>query len=248
MTNKETENTNLEKPPPDWGSDGLSEFIELAYKQRWATFYNKKQWFQRLTEIDSCFVQFAKGWTNPGNSLTPLLFLRCHAAYRATCEHAMAGQNPEAFVLLRSCLEYAGYALHISRNPSLGEVWLKRHDNSNSINRVKNEFSIKNIRNTIKITNIHIEEIFADLYKRAIHFGGHPNEFAVTTNTKIVTRPGGVLFQSLYLSGDNLSLDHAIKSTAQCGICALEILKDIFPERFELLGISENILNLRRGL
>ena len=40
---------------------------------------------------------------------------------------ALAGQFSELFVLMRSCLEYAGYAILIFTSPHLEEVFLNRH-------------------------------------------------------------------------------------------------------------------------
>jgi hypothetical protein len=52
------------------------------------------------------------------------LFVRCHAAFKTASGLAAAGQAAEAYVMHRSMLEYAAYALHINRNPELAQVWL----------------------------------------------------------------------------------------------------------------------------
>ena len=48
--------------------------------------------------------------------------------------------------------------------------------------------------------------------------------------------------------GDGPALDIALKTTAQCGMCAMEILQGVFNARFELLGINAAMLELRKGL
>jgi hypothetical protein len=50
----------------------------------------------------------------------------------------------------------------------------------------------------------------------------------------------------LLLSTDALAVEHVIKSTAQVGLCLLYIYKNIFEAKFELLGINEEVQNLRR--
>jgi len=235
-------------PPPGWAADSLTEFVEKAYRSRFATFHNKKGWSRRLINLDGCFMQVAKEWLNPRDLITPLLFLRCHSAYRAACEHAMAGQVTDAFPHIRVCLEYAGYALYIHRNSELAETWLRRHDDESAKNAVRNEFKVSNVRATIEKANRHTAKVFDKLYNRAIDFGGHPNEQAITSSLKITDLGDRKLYESIYLHEEGLALDHALKTTAQTGVCALEILKEVFPERFELLGVRAALLELRKGL
>ncbi len=235
-------------PPPGWAADSLTEFIETAHRNRFATFANKKDWSQRLANLDGCFMRAAEEWLSPRNPLTPLFFLRCHSAYRATCEHAMAGQVTDTFPHIRVCLEYAGYALHIHKNPELAEMWLRRHDDETTKKAVIDEFKVSNIRATIEKANRHAVKVFSELYDRAIDFGGHPNERAIMSSLKITDLGDRKSFESLYLHSDGPPLEHALKTTAQTGVCALEILQEAFPERFKLLGVSADLLELRKGL
>lgn len=190
----------------------------------------------------------AKDWINPIKIIEVLLFHRSHAAFRSACEHAVAGQTADVYPLIRACIEYAGYALHMSENKGLDELWLKRHDNGATIKAVKTHFTIANIRTTIGQKNRHIGKVFKELYNRTIDFGGHPNERAITGNMDIIDQDGGTKTTSLYMQKDSIFLDQALKTCAQSGIASLEILQEVFPERFELLGVRQDILILRRGL
>jgi hypothetical protein len=235
--------------PPGWGADSLTEFMERAYHGRFATFVNKKDWFRRLAGLDDCFVRVAKkDWLNPRDMLTPLFFLRSHAAYRAACEHAMAGQVTEAFPQIRVCIEYAGYALHIDKTPGLDEIWLRRHDDETARNTAKGAFQIGKIRPTIEKANRHAAKVFDELYERAIDFGAHPNERSITGNLRITDLDDRTSYEQIYLHDDGPPLIHALKSTAQAGVCALEIFQEIFGPRFELLGVRAEVLELRKGL
>ena len=234
--------------PPGWGDDDLTSYFELAYRNRFATFANKRPVFDRLIAIDSCYMEIAKNWLNPKKLMEAILFLRCHTAYREACEHAVAGQTAGVFPLVRVCLEYAGYALHMSENEGLDELWLRRHDDVDSKKAMKNEFTPANVRATIKTKNQHIEDVFKNLYDRTIDFGAHPNERSITANLTIIDQEKSKKFESVYAHGDGPQFDHALKTCAQTGIASLEIFQDIFPGRFELLGIRHKILSLRQGL
>lgn len=235
-------------PPRGWTADSLTEFMETAYRNRFATFDNKKDWSRRLIALDGCFMRVAKDWLNPPNLLIPFFFLRCHSAYRAACEHAMSGQVTDAYPQIRACLEYSGYALHIHKNAGLAETWLRRHDDDATKKKVKNEFTIAKVRATIESADRHAAKVFSDLYERAIDFGGHPNERAITSSMRVIDQGDQKTYESIYLHGDGIALDHAIKTTAQTGVCALEILQAAFPERFEILGVRADLLELRKGL
>jgi hypothetical protein len=234
--------------PPGWASDTLSEFIELAHRNRFATFANKKAGYRRLARIDLAFVQAGKDWLNPKGLVPPFLLFRSHAAFRGACEHALAGQVAELFPQVRASIEYAAYALHIHKNPGLEEVWLRRHDDEKSLKTVKSQFHGDKVSETIVKANRAIGSVFKQLYQRAIDFGAHPNERSVTSNASIKQHVGRKELQQIYLHGDGLQLDHALKTTAQAGVCALEIFNEVFGPRFELLGIRAELLVLRRGL
>jgi hypothetical protein len=233
---------------PNWEADDLTAFMEAAHRNRFSTFVHKKEWFQRLIDIDGCFMTVAKDWLNPDNVLTPLFFLRSHAAFRAACEHATSGQVSETYPEIRICLEYAGYCLHIHKNAGLDKIWLRRHDNEYALKAVKNNFKISAIHNTIKGSNRHAAEVFDKIYQNTIDFGAHPNERAITSSSQIIKGEDKRKIVQMYLHSNGVEHDLSLKTTAQAGICALEILQSVFSARFALLGVREKILELRRTL
>jgi hypothetical protein len=78
-------------PPPGWGNDELSKFLQATHQQQYATFFNKREAVGRLVAIDGLFVRVSTGWLNPESEIEAMLFLRCHAAFRAAAGEAMAG-------------------------------------------------------------------------------------------------------------------------------------------------------------
>ena len=92
--------------PAGWGKDSLSAFIELANLNTLGAFVHYKDWFTRLQEIDAAFDKFSQNMLNISVFYEPFLFVRLHSSYRAAIRLAVSGQMPEAFSLLRGCVEY----------------------------------------------------------------------------------------------------------------------------------------------
>jgi len=234
--------------PPNWGNDSLSKYIQAAHENRFATFVHKKQWFCSLADIDACFVTILHEWLNPSSQVTPLLMIRAHAAYRAACEHALAGQCADVFPAVRVTLEYAGYASYMHLHPNADEVWLKRHDSDAARKEIRRNFTIANMCEAISAKNKAAADAFNTLYQRAIDFGAHPNEQAVTGNMSLAESDERIEYKQIYFHGDGNKLEHGLKTVAQTGVCALEIFQDVFPGRFEILGGKYKLLELRKGL
>ena len=234
--------------PASWEKDDLSKFLQAAHHNRVATFANKRAQYQRLANIDACFLTIATNWLNPVSKITPHLFVRAHATYRAACEHALAGQLAEVFPMVRVSLEYAAYALHLFDQPSLEEVWLRRHDSETTVKAVKEAFKVLNIKKTVEKYDRHNARVFDELYQRAIDFGCHPNEGALTTSLKLIETDNKVDYLQICLHGDGIQLEYGLKTVAQTGICVLQVFQDVFKGRFELLGVRSSLLELRKGL
>jgi hypothetical protein len=234
--------------PPGWGLDGLSSFWEAARNNQFGTFVNKRPIFEKLVGIDNAFTAVSKDWLNPNDTFAALLFLRCHVAFKTASGLAAAGQAAEAYVMHRSMLEYAALALHINRNPKLRQVWLDRQKDEASKKASRNAFWHGKIKKTVVAVNPHAGKRFEDLYQWTIDLGAHPNERSVTGNMKMVDEAGRRTMQTISQHADGPPLDLALKRTAQCGVCSLEIFQGIFNTRFELLGVNATILELRKGL
>jgi hypothetical protein len=57
-----------------------------------------------------------------------------------------------------------------------------------------------------------------------------------------------LIMGAIFQHGDHPALDLVLKTTAQCGVCSLEILQGVFNALFELLGVNAAILELRKSL
>ena len=141
-------------------------------------------------------------------------------------------------------LEQGGYAILINRKPELEEVWWNRHESDAARKKVPGEFSLAKIKDSIASSDPGLSGIFCTLYERTIDFGAHPNEMSVTSGIRIEEKE----INLIYLHGDVLVLDHSLLTVAQVGVCVLLIFQEIFREQFELLGVSSELLKLRKSL
>jgi len=233
------------KLPLKWAEDSLSDFIQAAFKNTLATFVQKKQAFNLLLEVDGIFKGISGNLDYTEIPLVGAFFHRSHSAFLASCRLSMSGQAAETFPQLRSCLEYALYALHINENPTLAEVWLRRHENEESLKKIKRSFLHVDIMKTLLARDIALHSSLSKLYQRTIDFGGHPNERAVSSSSKMWQEGDTTVIRIQSLHGDSRALDHALGTTAQIGLGSLLVFQLIYKERFDHLGLRETIESLK---
>ena len=160
----------------------------------------------------------------------------------------MSGEAPETFPLLRACLEYALYVVHINRNPGHGEIWLRRHDDDAARSKAKRNFQHVTVMETLERADATLAGQIKKLYERSIDFGAHPNERAMTGSMHIEEVSDGKVFSANYIHGDALVLAHLLKTTAQVGVGALLMLSIVFRDRFRLLTIDMSLDRLKTVL
>jgi hypothetical protein len=229
---------NLNRPrPEDWLKGSLFSFIEECWSNSVAVIGNKNVTGARLAAIDAVFDEAHRN-LKPSDitQLVPsLLMLRSLSAFRAS---VMVGLSlpSDSFPLQRSCLENAKYARLIATSIELSAHWLKRDQDP----QAKNRFSNRAVREAVASKDGTLAAIYQDLYERSIDFGAHPNEKSVV-NAIIKESLGTGTLQFRLLGGDTLELDHALRSCAQVGICALKVLNPVFETQFETINFSHKI-------
>jgi hypothetical protein len=112
---------------PTFGDDDLTRFLQVVNSNQIANFANFPEPYDLMRRVNDCFSTAGENLVDPKPVMTGPLFLRSQYAYKTTVGMALAGQAVEAFVMMRSCLEYAGYALLMFEDPAQEEVFLKRH-------------------------------------------------------------------------------------------------------------------------
>jgi hypothetical protein len=111
----------------------------------------------------------------------------------------------------------------------------------------KKAFQHVAVLESVRAANQQAAARFEEIYQRTIDFGGHPNERAVTANLQIdKEEPGRLEVRAILLHCDGVQLDMALKTTAQCGMIALELLETLYSAKFMLLGIKDAMLALQK--
>lgn len=241
-------NVNLRQPPSGWGDDSLSEFIDKTRNNVFASFERLRPQYKRLADIDSAFRVIGQNLDNPPDWFTALFLFRAHSSYLGGAHLALAGQLPEAYMLLRGCLENGLYAFYFHRNPDSRDRWLRRHEGNSAKKTVQSEFQIRALLRLLDRHEGKVAVVARDLYERTIDFGGHPNERALTQVLKLSKSDDGRRLDLNYLTGHTEAMDLCLKTTMQVGVWALMVFDRVFPERFALLGLSDSLKHLQEGL
>ena len=238
----------LPDPPPKWGTDEVTQYLDTARTNAFATFANLSAEYAKLSKIDSALRILCTNLDRSENWFAGFFALRAHSSWLAAVSLAMSAQVLETFVVLRTCLESALYGLHIARNPSLREVWLRRSDSSQHKAQVLKEFQIRVLIDTLSKEDAHEAQVAKTLYDQCIDDGAHPNERGFMGNLKMEKGSDQIRFKVKYMNPEPLALALALKTTARVGVCALGIFRCVYKERFDILGISVQLPTLRQGL
>jgi len=234
-------------PPPDWGNDEISKFIDHARGNEFATFANLKDEAAYLIEIDLLFRVAVDALNHSKDWFAGFFVLRAHSNFLAACRLVWSGQIPETYELLRSCLENALYCLYLAKNPDSRETWLRRHDNEDTKKAVRAEFKIGTLLDLASAVAPAEGPIARKLYDRSIDYGAHPNERALMQSLKIIEGVEQIKFQVIYQEHDSVQLRFALKTTAEFGICALSLIQGAYQERFAILGMADELTKLKKG-
>lgn len=238
----------LNDAPPDWGKDYLSEFIEMARNNTFASFSNLRPQYNILKNINDFYKYIIDNLINTPEWFSSFFLLKAHSAYLGSVRFALSGQCAETYLVLRGCLESAIYGVYLSRNKASQQIWLNRHNNEESFKRVKDEFKIVKLFKLLESIDPKIYKTTKILYDRTIDYGAHPNELAITSLLKKEENEKSIQFNLNYLSGNTPALHLSMKTTAQVGLCSLSIFQNVYSERFKILGVDDKIRKLKKGL
>ena len=235
--------------PPGWGEDPLSDFFGRVQHNSYGTFLGYRSEFNRLVGIDISWLRLIDNLDRPPTILLPLFASRAHSLYLSACYLAAGSLCGEVFPLLRTCLEFAVYAFHLNRHPELFEIWRNRSDSPQARRAVQDRIKIGNALTELSNHDQDLGGLARAFYNNAIDLGAHPNELSVFGGMRVLDRDeDSFTIVTDYLHPNTVNHELALKETARIGICSLEILGLVAPERFEPLGIPEQLEELKRGL
>lgn len=232
-------------PPSDWGKDPVSDYIEHANHNTYATFNNLRGIFGHLAEIGKVFDALRGNLDFSQTPLAPSFAIRTYSSYLAGVRLSTSGQIPETYVVLRACLENSLYAHCIHANRELAAAWLNREVDQASQRVVRKEFATGRVLKCLEQLDPETGKIARALYERTITYGAHPNPYSVLTQTRI-SEDGPRVTESLgYLECGTLPHIQSMKTCAEVGLCCLHVFNRVFPERFQILGLWQAVLHLR---
>jgi hypothetical protein len=152
-----------------------------------------------------------------------------HGAYLAAFQLAVSGEFPPAYAVLRTCVEHALVAHRVYRNPELKSVWIKRDENDATGAAARKAFRYSVMKSELTANHPVIANQFSTVYDACITLGGHPNPGALLPNLRTdPSSPEGFRTSYLYVSSDELSLQHALYSVGFGGMTALTIFAYIY--------------------
>jgi len=229
------------KIPENWGKETLTEFIDAANQNSYGVFVHYKDWFSTLQRIDSAFDKFSSNLLNPPSFYEPFLFIRAHSSYRGAVRLSTSGQLPESYSLLRGCLEYALYGFYFSKYPASIQTWIERDESDAGKKKARNELTFGKMLNELEQSSSATGKVARIIYERTIDAGAHPNRKTITLAMQQRDAEDSVFFTLAQLNTAHEPLILSLKTSVQVGICALKIFRLIFPERFDILGISHDV-------
>lgn len=241
---------NFRSPPPQWCEDTCTVFIQNAIENVYASFVRLPDSVIRVIAINDLFSEATQRMDNTQNLLGFAFLVRSHSAFLAASQLALGGQHPEAYVLLRNCLEHPLYAFSITAKPALSKIWLQRDQNASSLSACKAAFQMKKMWAPLTLRDHALTKAAMTLYERTIELGAHPNEKAIFASLAAIENGEDIDVKAFYLAGpDELTAYRAaLISVAQVGIASLSIFRHIFTTRFDMPGITDRIQKLKRNL
>jgi hypothetical protein len=206
--------------------DTLQEFFDTVRHNQVVNAQRFSEPYALASRADAVMQNALRQMVNPCTPMVGVMMVRATFGLKAAIGHALAGQLTECFQVLRGVLETAGYALIIRSDPELELVWAGRHVDADRMKAQKEQFKIGEVRKLISERNAKLLGWFDIFYQRCIDFGAHPNPNGAFSTISAMGE-NNLTTEGLSTIPDNIQ--HAIKSSAQVGLCASLMFKTIIP-------------------
>lgn len=234
------------KSPPDWDKDALTQFINQARNNQFATFQQIPEQYEMIKDLDDLFLSALDNLNNPSDIVSPFFFFRSHSAFRASSQLAMAGQIPESYMVMRGCLEFALYGVYFWRHPDDFETWCNRHDSPGARKKVRKKFTYGNLVKAVPGLNPSDRAMVDDLYNLAIDLGAHPNQRGLFYSLKKIEEPDVDRWDTLYLTAESRHIQSALRHVAQFGVCSFGLMSHVFGQRFALVDLDRDFKAIKQ--
>lgn len=231
-----------------WGEDSLSLFMQAANERMLQTFAHLRGSWAHLAAIDEAYLKVAETLGQTPDWLEAAFLVRAHSAFRAGVRLAGSGQVPESYMVLRGSLEWALYAHYLAGNPERERRWLSRADTADTRKKGRNEFSVGAVLRRLAAQSSRVGSLARDLYEHLSEYGAHPNDLALAASSTLEKGANDHQLKTAYIAPDGLPARLALKTGARVGVCNLWIFRFVFSERFDILGITDELHRLGEGL
>jgi hypothetical protein len=239
----------LPDPPPGWGNDDLTKFLDDVRGNMFATFFNLKTEYGRLSAIDVAFRTASANLDESPDWFAAFFLWQAHSSFLGAVQLILSGQVSETYACLRQTLENTLYGFYISKKPASREIWLRRHDSDDARQKVKTEFIIRNLLDTLTASDSQEGKIAKTLYDETIDYGAHPNERGLMQKFEMRREEEKTQFNvKSVVKGDAPASLLALQRSAQVGVFSLGIFGFIYPEQFALRRLTDTIQRLKSGL
>lgn len=234
--------------PASWSRDLLTDFLQAAEDNSIARFANRPEDFALLTEVDEIFRLIIDNLDNTPEWFEAFFLLRSHSAYLATVRLVTSGQATESYATSRQCLEFALYGFYLFRHKNLQKDWLSRTESAAAREKVRRTFKTNHMFAQLINDDPKHGTAAKALYERTIDYGAHPNEQALSTTMKIVLEDKKRIMQAFYMHGDDNQTRAALKTAAQVGVTSMCVLRNVFKQRYDIIGITEKLDAIKKKL
>jgi hypothetical protein len=232
--------------PPGWGTEFMSSFFEAAHHNNKAASVNLKLAWEHLSAISGLFDKVNDNLTNVQPWLPVHFMIDTFSCYLAGIRLATSGQIRPAYMVLRGCLESSLYGLHIAQDEEGKAVtWLNREVDEAALKAVRKEFSVGNVMATLARIDPQTAKAASDLYERTITYGGHPNPYSILSISAQKDEAAKTTHLQDVLSRDCPAMRLCLKTTAEVGLCSLHVFLNVYRQRFDILGITDKLVELR---
>ncbi len=232
--------------PPGWGGDSLSRFVSDAHQNSKHTFVHNSKPYGVLRKISDLYVTLGENLNQPKPWFPIFFFHGTYTAYMAAARLVISGQLAPAQMVMRGCLENALYAFYLSKKPDKVELFLRRQDSDEWRKRMKKEFQPSAMFQLLSGEAPATGKVAQRLYDRTIDNGAHPNVNGLLAPTTLQEAGTRVEVSQEHFVREAIWLGACFKCLTEVGICSLEIFRVILPERFAILGLTEQMEAIKR--
>lgn len=233
-------------------AESIEEFFEKANDNSFSALkhLSNTNVLRLARHVQQKFWEFSEVEHSWKDLMLPFFIRRCHASFLGSIRLASSGQTPEAYAVMRSCLEISLYALFIHDDtditvdngvemPRRCFVWLNRGHNAETKSECRKLFTMKNVKPTLEDRDEPLCRIVDELYNRTIDNGSHPNFNAIVSGATISANGGEMQF---LIPPDTVVYRMCFQSLVETGVSCLRIFWLMIQKYFDT-DIMSGILN-----